>query len=774
MRRTNQLALIALAVSLLIGCEKESKYDRPDWLAGKVYTQIEDSAIFSTFVECLKITGYDTLINTSGSYSVFVPNNDAFQTFFQEHGYSSPEDVPIKLLTDIVKYHIVQNPWSKEQLRSLDVWGWIDPTDETNDEPKGFKRETLLKESNLRYGVRSNPDRTNASPDEEKVIIVDTLSTNWKRRVFTDSRKFVPFFYKEYFDIYDLKLSDFTFYFGRNFENNDDIYFHDAKILGDEIFAENGFVYNIDRVVMPVKNAYEILEEDYPDKSYSKFLEMVNKFPRFGYNETETNAQESAQQGLDHDSLFDLTFPELTFNLTRERTKAPPGSTGLPGNVTIRYHHSMIAPTNTALEKLEAEYLPGGFFWDGIDNSPQSIQRIIINAHLAQNVVYQTDITNGFYNGEQDMIFLDESSIVQKEFASNAGFIGVDDPIVPRAFSSVTGPIYLRKGYARVMQAIEASGLLPALKRERDPGQEYMLFVEKDENTTADSSLLYETTFQNTLSWFAFQITGSSAQRVGISRNDLRTLLLNHIATRQPTGIPKREFILNLAGNYMIFNNETGEVRGNGKTTQGYLGTQNVQVIPERIDIDADNGSTWDISDWFTYSATQIYGLIQVYFPQFHNLIIKAGLANTLTAEYTFLTTSENYTIFVPSAQALVDVQADTLEGDDLSRFVLSHFIRREMIFTDDYAKEGYYETLAPNDDGSGNIMIHIDPNVDQIDLIGNNGTPFTSVMVSDSTNILAGQILGQGGGTFPATINDGVIHKLDKAILIDQMDISK
>ena len=49
----------------------------------------------------------------------------------------------------IVKYHVVQNPWSTDQLKSLDVYGWIDSTDINNDKPRGFKRETLLKDNNI-------------------------------------------------------------------------------------------------------------------------------------------------------------------------------------------------------------------------------------------------------------------------------------------------------------------------------------------------------------------------------------------------------------------------------------------------------------------------------------------------------------------------------------------------------------------------------------------------------------------------------------------------
>ena len=95
---------------------------------------------------------------------------------------------------------------------------------------------------------------------------------------------------------------------------------------------------------------------------------------------------------------------------------------------------------------------------------------------------------SGYYNGENDLITIDPSSIIEKKFGSNCSFIGVDQVIVPRAFSSVTGPVYLLKGYSRVMYAIEQAGLLPALKR---INKDYMFFVEKDVNLSLDSALMY-------------------------------------------------------------------------------------------------------------------------------------------------------------------------------------------------------------------------------------------------------------------------------------------
>jgi uncharacterized surface protein with fasciclin (FAS1) repeats len=485
MTRIKSFLLFATALLFLFSCKQEPDiYKRPDWLAGKVYTQILAQPELSTFAKCIELTGYDEILDVSGSYTVFAPSNEAFTKYFaQNTKYNSVESIPITELTEIVKYLIVQNPWSKIQLRTLDVYGWIDTLSTDNNKPKGFKRETLLLNPNRKYGIA-----TGGVGKEVKFVIVDTLQTKDYRKVITDSRKYVPIFYQEYFDIYKLNKSDYEFYFDRTFDSPNDIYFAGAKIISDEISAENGFVYIVDRVVDPLQNASEIIGNSSGANNYTDFLDVLNRFPQFEYNREKTFLQPGAAQGAVVDSLFDLSFPTLAFDFSSEKTSPPSGTYGLPSNVTIRYHHGLMAPTNTAFQSFIDEYIKIPSGWGSLAGAPENIKRIIANTYMSVNTIYPTDFQEGFYNGELDIVKLDESDIIEKKFGSNSTFIGLKKAIVPRAFKSVTGPVYLQRGYNKVMIAIEQSGLLSALKRQNE---NYMFFVENDANSSQDSSLVY-------------------------------------------------------------------------------------------------------------------------------------------------------------------------------------------------------------------------------------------------------------------------------------------
>jgi uncharacterized surface protein with fasciclin (FAS1) repeats len=763
MIKLRQLTFLGLLALLFISCEPEfDKFKRPEWLSGKLYTQMKDSADLSLFTQCLELTEYDTIIDVSGSYTVFAPTNDAFQEYFQKNPtYNAVEEIPMEELTRLVKYHIVQNPWSKVQLRSLDVYGWIDTMDINNDKAKGFKRETLLLNQEMNVGVRRKGER--------EFQIVDTLASPLNRKVVTDSRKYAPIFYKEYFDIYDLNSSDYAFYFGRPFESSNDIYFANAKIVGDEIFAENGFIYRVDQVVEPLKNGYEILSSEENTGSYSDFLDLVNLFPDFNYNDELTMDQPGAEEGLKVDSLFDVTYPELLYSIHNERTRPPSGTFGLPNNVTIRYHYGLMAPTNEALAAFIAEYIDGPKQWGNFDRAPRNIKRMIVNTYMAPNPIYQTDLENRFYNGEMDLITVDEKDIIDKQFGSNASFFGLKKAIIPRAFSSITGPIYRQGGYSFIMNAIERSGLSSALKRQN---QTYSFYVESDMELRQDSSLLFNPVTER---FSLFQISGSTAQEFGVGLSDLRTLILNQVGVEQPNGVARKEFIKNMAGNYLIIDNETGVVQGTNLTTDGYEGSRTVELIPKKISTNADNGVTYDVEDWFSFTASNVYSKISTSYSAFHDLLVQADLALPNEYRYTFLSESEIYTIFIPTQEAIENYDFSLLPKEELQKLLQLHFIQGKMIFTDGNAPSGYYETTRKDEKSTEFstffTKIYVDTGYDILHIPAKDGTHFLTVEESPTANQIMARNIGESGAVFPVLSSTAVIHEIDRVLQFEELD---
>jgi len=70
--KKHKIFLIPLAIllNLLTGCEvwpEHEKYERPEWLPGKLYTTVLVQENLTIFAECLQLTGLDEIIDVSGS-----------------------------------------------------------------------------------------------------------------------------------------------------------------------------------------------------------------------------------------------------------------------------------------------------------------------------------------------------------------------------------------------------------------------------------------------------------------------------------------------------------------------------------------------------------------------------------------------------------------------------------------------------------------------------------------------------------------------------------
>jgi uncharacterized surface protein with fasciclin (FAS1) repeats len=753
-------SVLLVLTTVLCGCTKiyeQEKYKRPDWLAGKLYTQVSQQENLSAFTKALELTGYDTIINVSGSYTVFAPSDEAFSLFFSENPQygKSVSDIPKDELTRIVKFHIIQNAWSKEQLQMLDIGGWIDPNDPES-EPRAYKKQTLLKDSNKKYWVKTY---------RGEHTIVDSAEANDYKTVFTRSRKYVPVYYMDFFDIFNLSPDDYEFYFGRPFDGNY-LYYANARVGDEEIFAENGFVYIIDQVVLPLLNGRQILERELPGETYRTFLEMINTFPVFEFNPEATFDQPAAREGKLYDSLFDLRYPELPFDLHEELT----GPSTTVSDYTYLYHNAMFIPTDVGFQKFLDEivtFKSGYPHWPDFESIPLDIKKIILNTHFAWNPVYRTDIIGGFENADRNIIKIDEANILRKEFGSNCTFLGLNNAIVPRAFSSVTGPVYLRPGYSTFMYAMQYCNVLSPVTEENT---EYCFFAIPDEVFEEDSSLMLEWIDKDLNRYRFTALDKANLRVVPIGRTDLARWILNQVGISLPDGTANKEFIENLAGNYIIWNNTDQTVRGGLPSVFGYRGDSVITIHPEIFEEPADNGRSYSVNGWFNHTKSTVWASLSRY-TKFKDLLQKAGLYNPSLYEFTLMSEGEFYTIFIPSAEALDNYGLDTLSTGDLEKLLRYHFVRGELIFTDGKKPWQDYETLRIDESSTPYSTyystIDIKPGPDIIEILDAGGTPYITIPeVPGKTNILVVTDTDEESPSEMDYITTALIHEIDTVLV--------
>ena len=108
-KNTSRFILIALVALFVTSCN--IKNDDPLVPVDNSLTGIiRSNPDLSTFYEAVKIAGLDTptfLGRTATTLTVFAPNNAAFSAFLSANGYANLNAVPVGMLTNLLKNHLV-------------------------------------------------------------------------------------------------------------------------------------------------------------------------------------------------------------------------------------------------------------------------------------------------------------------------------------------------------------------------------------------------------------------------------------------------------------------------------------------------------------------------------------------------------------------------------------------------------------------------------------------------------------------------------------------
>jgi uncharacterized surface protein with fasciclin (FAS1) repeats len=126
------------------------------------------------------------------------------------------------------------------------------------------------------------------------------------------------------------------------------------------------------------------------------------------------------------------------------------------------------------------------------------------------------------------------------------------------------------------------------------------------------------------------------------------------------------------------------------------------------------------------------------------------GFIGPSSSGFSFLDRNENYTVFVPSDEALTSYQADTLGIEELGEFLKKHFLRGVLIFTDNKQPSGNYYTTSE-------AILNIRTGPDIIEILDKTGNPYVLIPEKEnSTNI----VVSSFGSVY------SVVHEIDKVLI--------
>lgn len=415
--KLHQVILGLSAVTLLLhtGCEKkfDEYYKVPDDLIGTILEVLDEDGNYTQFCKAVELVEFDDVLGKTGNFTVFAPDDAAFTMFFNEHGYSSLDDIPEEELEGIVYYHIVFWAYSKFML----LYGLNIQDAEIDYSTENFKRPT-----------RYTPTLT---------VEFDTMGRQYN--VYHET-KYIPVYSDEYFTEIRLDAAvNYEFlYPGTSYGG-----FHvdRAEVVEHDVPAQNGWIHKINRVLVPPGNHDDILEEG---EEYSTFRELLEKNTYYEYSSSYTTAQDNAGD-IDEDGKLDSLFLKMNRIF-------PTGSSPDIENISNDGHRNILtlfAPTNSALQDFFASRTTGytsieqiGDYWIDWYLSHYIGTNYWPSRFSTLTADWEWDLTSSVVDCN-----VTEGDIHQLQMASNGPFCGINKYFLPRIFESVAQPIMGNKDY---------------------------------------------------------------------------------------------------------------------------------------------------------------------------------------------------------------------------------------------------------------------------------------------------------------------------------------
>jgi uncharacterized surface protein with fasciclin (FAS1) repeats len=161
--RYNRNSQVALVLVLLMGVatircsdpEIETSTNEDVLITGYLEKNVDQ---YSQFLEILQLSGNSGFLGAYGTYTCFVPTNEAVQTYLQEKGLSAVSELDVNEMKKLVRFHVIQDTLSTTsftdgKLQQPTMYGEFLTTGAVNVEGSSFvriNRQANIIESNIR------------------------------------------------------------------------------------------------------------------------------------------------------------------------------------------------------------------------------------------------------------------------------------------------------------------------------------------------------------------------------------------------------------------------------------------------------------------------------------------------------------------------------------------------------------------------------------------------------------------------------------------------
>lgn len=729
MKKPFQLFLTALFVVWifgLTGCSpNQDRYEDPPWLGGSSIETLKERGNYDIFLSLMEKANYKDPIEKQ-LFTLFVPNDDAFNEYFQSVGKSSVDDLTDDEAVQLFTLHVLRNPRSRFYL--IYEYAWSELQTPKAEYASLFHRKVTPSTSTPYKEIKRY------IPGEEGQEV----------NIYTGEKN-IPLWTYEFFGDFggDQSGSDYKFMYPdsdweKNYTPNlKGMNWHNAMVIPNpeipdelEVRTSSGFIYFLDRVVppMPSIEEYMIANQD----KYGKYYDILQRFATYGMSRVDEDKQVLYRKSYD-----------LVFDLAEER--GPSTNTAVPPQ---NMWTAFLPPDNVLQSYLDNTVLK---YYASIDSVPRVTLYYILQSQLSGALVIPSKLKNGYFNAFGDATELSENDISSAYMCSNGVVYESSKVLEPNVFTCVPGILFIDKNYSTLLFVLNQANMLTTLS-----------------NPIADVTLFAATNEKLEEYGVRYNATTSVVESRGPIDGVWRTMPTNELVTFAQDQIYKGvlsdldgsdKYVEMSSGNFIHYGNNM--VEGPENQNEGSIADIEEVVVNDRngllVKVDAPIGSRLvmgkllsgaiadpDVSDFAAMLTSQ-----KLLDNRYRDPITREPIPNLK-----FLAADDYWTAFLPTNAAIADAIAAgeiPTDKDSLNSFLMYHFVKGSVIF-DDGMKSGEFITNRSYKDTIDYSNIYSTVTINNLP----NNLTITDV---------SGQVVSVDHANANILVRKGVVHKINSIL---------
>lgn len=442
---------LVTASSLLVSCKDVYLYDNeePAWLGESIYDELKRDGNFKYITSIIDSVNYKDVLSRTGSKTLFVANDDAFDRFFREGndwGVTNFDQLTLSQKKLILNFSMINNAYLIETLSN-----YYAPAPAGLQEGKALRRKTAVNVLDSVAFEKGDKLPVGSAWDSrrEKGMWLLKDNTEWT----------MVHFLKKQLDFNGITDEDFKIMTGIDRSGKDAYLFNDKVIERDKA-CKNGYINVLENVLIPPTNMAQYIRNN---PKLSIFSSLLDRFCAPYYDATATIDYKKLEGRQPLDSIFTIHYfteagrggqQRFPNNLPIQPSFFLPFDPGWNSyespNATMQSDMAaMFAPTNEALEKYFDLNSSGSGRalkerYNTWENVPTNILAKLVKRHMRTSLLNSIpSVFDKMVDAQSSKLNVKKSDIIDSmNYVGINGLVYVTKSIYPPDdFVSVYGPV---------------------------------------------------------------------------------------------------------------------------------------------------------------------------------------------------------------------------------------------------------------------------------------------------------------------------------------------